>query len=589
MWFSWVHPSRYWVWLVRFGLAAALLLATVLLHQFPSSFVKLDALVSDFMSRQQVVYDTPDLITIVDVDDASLQTIHSWPWPRSLLAQLLEVVAEEHDAAAVLLDVLLPEDKPGSGDEALAAAVAKGRVCLSQAFDLVAQPKPRQLGLLNLGSVPAEGAFEAVGFVANFAGLASVAQCVGHITPLVDGDGLVRHMPLQIAYGDQAWWSLAHSALLGSGVDWRGSQTGGKLKIPFRTAPEAWRVISARDVLLGEVAPGSLDGHYVLIGASALGLSDRISTPIHPWLPGYVVHAEQLAFGLYPPDAGLGFKPSALWFALFGVGLVFWLVVRFHPWILVLGLLGYSALWLFLVDRVWYVYADLWVSLPLLAMGLSLLVLLPFEWWVARRLAGNITRVFKDYVTPDIVDELVAQSGDYVSPRVQVVTVMFADIEGFTRLAKRYSTEELAGLTQALLTMMSEAVLAQRGTVDKYLGDAVMAFWNAPIEVADHAQRALEAAREIQLKLAEFNQQRGGEPIGVRIGIHSGEAMVGDLGTRFRHAYTAIGDSVNIAHRLQAAARNFDRWIVVSDASYDLLADQAGEDFVVVKPGDLRV
>lgn len=573
---------------IRGLLAISVFVTTLLLFYFPSSFEKFDALISDSLSRLQISDDTPDLITIIDIDDTSLQTIHSWPWPRSLLADLLISLQSEHSPRVILLDVLLPEAKGGDEDRYLESVIGQSPVCLSQAFDLVEQPNVRELGQLSLGRADLESAWPAFGFVANYPSLANQARCVGHITPLVDGDGIIRHIPFSIGFDQQAWLSLADSALVFSGLLDRSFRDDAKLPIAYRTAPEAWRVIPAHAVLFETLTPGMLDGHFVLIGSSALGLSDRVSTPIHPWLPGYVVHAEQLAYRLYPPSDFLVFKPSAWLFAILTIALVFGLVMRFNVLFAMVVSILFLAVWFGLVGRVWYQFSDIYPSLPLIATGLSFMLLLPFEWLVASRQAKKVTAVFKDYVTPEVVDQLVKNSSDYVTPKARIVTVLFADIEGFTQLAKHCSTSELANLTQSVLSIMSEAVYANRGTLDKYLGDAVMAFWNAPLESPNHAQLAFDAAVLIQQKMAEFNANRSGKPIGVRIGIHTGEAMVGDLGTRYRHAYTAIGDSVNIAHRLQTHARSFNTSILLSEQTFRLLAKPSGWPFEKVDTESVR-
>lgn len=535
-----------------------------------------DWVLGDVLASWNAVESPAERIVIVDIDDVSLQQFGSWPWSRSLMGALVERLVDDHVDVVVGLDLLFPEHR--EGDEVLVSQVESGAVCLAVAFDLEPGNRVREIGELG-GGVASEKGWSAQGYIGHFAELAEAASCVGHITPLTDGDGLIRRFPDWVVWEGRAWGGLA-AAMAGFELE---SVEPFVSRIPFRVAPDQWRSISASEVLMGDVPPGTLDGAFVLVGSSAMGLSDRISTPIHPWLPGVVVHAELLNHYLNPPDLVVWLHPRPLLFSGLVLLVLFWMFARFSVPVgaaagvgLLLGWLGYYA-W------VWPVASGHLVSLPVVTIGLTLLLVLPFEWLVVQRRNRYITKLFKDYLPQSVVDQLLQTDEDVLTPRVQPITVMFADIEGFTVLARELSTDELASLTRDVLSLMTEEIHDQGGTLDKYIGDAVMAFWNAPMPQVNHADLAVRAALGIVARLRSMRFGSSAQvEVRVRIGINTGEAMVGDLGTGLRHAYTAIGHSVNHAHRLHDSARDFGAFILISQSTFSALnSSYKLEDFEV--------
>ncbi|MGE4503356.1 MAG: CHASE2 domain-containing protein [Thiomicrospira sp.] len=570
----------------RIAVSIVVVILITLMYIYPKSIQKIDTLVGDIVTRGQLSQLTPSKISIIDIDDQSLQSIHSWPWPRDLMAQLIKKLVEEQGPHAILLDIVMPEKTGEFGEFMLEDIVKNAPVCLSQAFDLNRQNQERQIGFLADGNASSQGAQHAYGYVGNYDDLSASARCVGHITPYY-GDGVIREYPIKITWNNQAWYSLVDSTLIAYD-NWSPDTTRGLIqKIPYQIEPNSWQVISAQAILLGQLPAQFLKGKYVLIGSSALGLSDRVTTPIHPWLPGVVIHAEMLNYRLSPPKTLITLKPNAWLYSVFCVVVIAFFIARAKLLTFVALTLTLSVTWFLWVSQVWYLYVDLLPSLPLISLFLQAIIQFFYEWLVVHRQNRKVTRLFKNYVPEAVVKQLLLEADDYTEPTIKEITVLFADIEGYTRMAKNYTPQQTAAITKDVLTLITEAVYANQGTLDKYLGDAVMAFWNAPLTQQYHAQKALDAANQIQRRLQHYNTTSAIPPISVRIGIHTGQAMVGELGTHLRHAYTAIGDTVNKAHRLHEYTKKFGVHILISEETYQQLNDKSHVSYKVVNIHDL--
>ncbi|MGC9387103.1 MAG: CHASE2 domain-containing protein, partial [Hydrogenovibrio sp.] len=578
---------------VRIWIALITITAVIILAYAPKALQKTDWLLGDVLTQWLSSPQTVNDIVLIDIDDNSLQTLGDWPWPRALLAQLLQTLFTDHHPKGVALDMVLPEPKEAKGDAELAALLQQYPICLAVAFDLEQNPQTREIGTLPkrhdaFDSIPesqAEPLLPATGYIANHRQLTEAAQCIGHITPLVEADGVIRQIPRAIEWNGQAWPNLAlalHRLTQGQSAVKKQVASHSTHKsierIPYKIPYRDWPSIPAQTVLMGEVPPGFLDGKTLFIGSSALGLSDRVTTPIHPWLPGVVIHAEMLNHLLHPePIYITHFQALALAYGLIAVLLVAWWLTRWHPIYALLGALVLAVAWLGLAAWGWQQQLDFSPSLPWVAILLIVTLQVPYEWMVIQRQNQKITKLFQGYVSPAIVQKLLASDLNPLEPQISEVTVMFADIEGFTKMGRHLTTDELSTISRQVLTLITEEIYRADGTLDKYIGDAAMAFWNAPIPQKNHAQKALDCALEIQRKLQTYNEKNPQSPIQVRIGIHTGDAMIGDLGTRFRNTYTAIGDTVNIAHRLHDLTKEYDTMVLISSATESRLTRRLDE------------
>ncbi|HEY0879041.1 MAG TPA: adenylate/guanylate cyclase domain-containing protein [Zeimonas sp.] len=542
---------------------------------------------------RMLVERTPDpRIGLVDIDEESLRRSGPWPWPRRLLADLVERLVSTHGAALVVLDLVLPEPAAGndaSGDLRLAALARERLLVSAQAFDYVRRELPVRTGVPGgaFAHVDALPAVAATGHVAGFAGLAAQG-CVGNVGFAPDADGQVRRLPLLTEWRGERYPTLALAALscVRDDLDYAAIVRAlpvdgeGQWQLRYGRDPSAFDALPAHAVFDADAAHAALRGRIVLVGSSALGLSDRVATPLASSVAGVLVHAGALgdlldaearqARGGFAWSVALALPVALAW--LLVSTLLLWRAIgrahRLHAIAaaLVLALGGWLALSLWIVDG----GRPLPVSAPLWSYAFLMLVQLPFEWSAAQSRVRARTRLLSRYVARPVLDELLArETDDPLSTRHAEISVLIADMQDYTRMTAHSTLEETAALTRGFLDCLTRPVLEGMGTLDKYTGDGLVAFWGAPLPVTDHAPRALRAALGILATVEHFNRRRvarGELPVRVRIGLATGRALVGDLGTPFRSTYTAVGDVINLASRLQQAARDFDDDIVASHA-----------------------
>lgn len=523
-------------------------------------------------------------LTVVDIDERALTSVGSWPWPRDRLADLVDILLSVYGARSVGLDIVLPESSNGPGESRLLALAMHAPLTLAQIFDFTERERPLLQGQPSAGKPlqPGLPSLQAYGYIANHNGLAG-APCVGNIGYQPDVDGVLRRTPTHVRYGDRLYASLAASQLRCSqGVPAKQgtrpsmplefpADADGEWRIPYRYALEAYTVVSAADVLDERVPTTLVAGRHVLIGSSALALGDRVSTPLAPLSAGVMVHAANLS-GLLDLAEG---KIRAPWsgraimviWTLLSLMVAVYGIASLSAWGGVSLLLGLALSWLALALAGAAGQAEWSVTAPLWAYALLLLVAVPYEWWQSQRQSSRLLATFAHYVAQPVLDEIVRLGMTYsLKPTLCEVTVLIADMEGYTRTTSSLSLEDAADLTKDFLGCLTRPVLAWRGTLDKYSGDGLVAFWGAPLACPDQADRAINAALDVMKEVARFNRDRAEmklPPVKVRIGIESGKALVGDLGTAFRSTYTAVGDCINFASRLEAAAKDYPMALLI--------------------------
>jgi adenylate cyclase len=533
----------------------------------------------DAMLRARASVAPEQRLVVIDIDEASLAQAGPWPWPRERIASLIELLLGTYGARGVALDLVLPEAADGAGDARLAMLAQHGPLVLPHAFDYngslplrVGQPGAGQPGARRGDAVAASGV------IANHAGLAG-ARHIGNIGMIPDSDGMLRRLPMRTWYAGQTYptLSLALMRCCGGFQSAAGGAGGGLTdgdglrRIPYSRAWEAYTVVPAGDILAQRWPADLIADKLVLIGSSSLGLSDRVATPLSASTSGLLVHAAALTTLL---DARDGLAPTpwpgraiAVLFACAVALLAAYTFPRLSA-LANVALLGAASLaWLGLAFIMLPHDARFSVSGPLLSHLLLLAVGVPHAWQQAQRHSRRLLGTLRLYVADAVVDELLRSNlRDPLAPGRRDVTTLIADMEGYTGHVEALSVEQAALLTHDFLDCLTRPVLAQHGTLDKYTGDGLVAFWGAPLPVADHADQALDAALAIAAAVRQFNlarQARGEAPLRVRIGIESGVAMAGDFGSTSRSIYTAVGDSVNVASRLETLARDLPHDIIV--------------------------
>ncbi|CAH0137625.1 Adenylate cyclase 2 [Massilia sp. Bi118] len=528
----------------------------------------------DAFLRMQVSTKEEPRVLVVDIDEASLARLGPWPWPRARIADLVEILLTRYEARGVALDIMLPDSADSAGDTRLALLARYGPVVPLQAFDF---NRTRELqvrvGTLGGAVTAATRGVRATGYIGNYPALAA-APHVGAAAYITDADGVLRRVPLLTEFEGRQYPALA-LALIGCCSGQAQSPAprleSSTIRVGFDRDWPAYTVVSAADILDGAIDPPSAAGRLVVVGSSSLGMADRVTTPFGADRPGLGVQANMLTT-LLDRQAGLAPAPwpgrlIACIFALvtaFGATLAF---PRLSALASVALLAASSLAWLVLAFFANRHDPDFSPAGPLATNLFLLAAAIPFQWQLAQRRSRHLLSTLRQYVAPAVVEELLrSEAEDPLKPRQLDVTTLIADMEGYTSQVEALPMAEGARLTRDFLDCLTGPVIETMGTLDKYTGDGLVAFWGAPLPIAGHADLALDAAREILHRvevLSRRHQAAGHAPLRVRIGIESGPAMAGDFGTSFRSIYTAVGDSVNTASRLEQVARDFPHDVII--------------------------
>ena len=450
------------------------------------------------------------------------------------------------------------------------------------------------------------------GFGANIAPLAAAAPQAGFFNAIADADGVVRSTPLIAEYQGQFYESLAlgmfrhligmpevelpRSSIPGSSDADPGpahivlKQAGRSLAIPvdhraaalvpFRgrgaTKGGSFRYYSASDVLAGRLPAGQLEGKIVLIGTTAPGLLDLRATPVSEAYPGVEIHANLIS-GLLDgrmlakPDYAMGFEIVVLLVAGITLALGLPVLTALQAFALsgiVMGAVVLLNSWLYLRHGLVLPIASAFtMSVSVVALNMS------YGYWVESRSKRELATLFGTYVPPELVDEMLKDPDRYTMQATErELTVMFCDMRGFTRLSERMVPSELQGLLNMIFSRLTRIIRAERGTVDKYMGDCIMAFWGAPLDSDQHASQAVRAALAMAQEVQVINQERqmsGELAIAIGIGLHTGNMCVGDMGSDVRRSYTVVGDAVNLGSRLEGLTKTYGVDIIASQATHD--------------------
>ena len=464
------------------------------------------------------------------------------------------------------------------------------------------------------------------GFGANIERLARASPVAGFFNSITDGDGVVRSIPLLAEYKGEYYESLslalfrmmAGSPKVAPGFSQEKfltrhsqglesillSQEGKTLAIPvdkrvatlvpFRGNGGAnggsFRYISAADLLAKRIAPGQLQGKIVLLGTTAPGLLDLRVTPVGETYPGVETHANVIS-GLLDgkafvkPDYAVGFEVVIL--ILSGLLLAFVLPILSASKAVATSAAVVGAL----VGINYWLYLSFGLVLPLasaLVMAFIAFALnMSYGYFVESKSRRDLANLFGTYVPPELVDEMVKDAASYnMKATTKELTVMFCDMRGFTQMSETMEPTQLQALLNTVFSRLTDQIRMNRGTIDKYMGDCIMAFWGAPIHTPDHASLAVKTAFEMVdaiRKLNDEHRSKGLPEIGVGIGLNTGTMCVGDMGSDIRRSYTVIGDAVNLGSRLEGLSKNYGVQIVVSESTRQLANDFAWQELDKVR------
>ena len=472
------------------------------------------------------------------------------------------------------------------------------------------------------------------GYGSNIPQLAAAAPMAGHFNPIAENDGVMRSVPLIADYKGQYYESLSlamfrvlaglptvqpgfpperflgrnyeglESILLKQGdkslaipVDFRVATL-----VPYRgfggPAAGSFKYISGADVLAKRLPEEALKDKIILLGTTAPGLVDLRVTPVGETYPGVEAHANVIS-GLLDgkilvkPDYAMGYEVAIL--VLAGLTLALALPLISAPRAMLLSVGVFAAL---LALNFWlYVSGGLVMPLAsaLLMVATSFALNMSYGYFVESRSKRELANLFGTYVPPELVDEMVKDPDSYsMTATSKELTVMICDMRGFTKLSERMEPIQLQALLNGVFSRLTSVIRGNRGTIDKYMGDCVMAFWGAPVETTEHAQLAVKSALEMANAVRGINEEhraKGMPEIGVGVGLNTGSMCVGDMGSNIRRSYTVIGDAVNLGSRLEGLSKVYGVEIVVSETTRKLAPDYAWQelDKVRVKGKDQAV
>ncbi|KRR12642.1 CHASE2 domain-containing protein [Bradyrhizobium valentinum] len=586
-------------------------------------------------------------VTIVDIDDKSLEKLGQWPWPRTRLADLITELTRL-GAVVIAFDAVFPEPdrlNPAlaadtfrnldeetrarlralpSNDQIFADAIRKSRVVLGESGlpeEITALDKTLPVtGLAMLGEEPQRFMFNFPGLLRNVPVLEHAAAGRGLFTIKPERDGIVRRVPMIMQAQGQTLPSLTFEMLRvasGSGTILIKAEKAGiksigvkGFQIPTDHNGQIWVhyarndasiYVPAINVLEKNVAPDMIAGKLVLIGTSAVGLNDIKTTPVSRAMPGVEIHAQVLETTLTGEVISTPIYGIAVEFAtalLFGL-----LVIAFAPLFGPVTLVALGAAFATaLIGTSAYFYAQhrllIDFTYPLMSTTSIYLTLIFASFVREQAQRRQIRSAFGQYLSPALVEQL-AQSPEklVLGGEEREMTIMFSDMRGFTSISETYKNDPqgLTALMNRFLTPLTNAILNRKGTIDKYMGDAIMAFWNAPLDDKDHELNACEAALDMLERVDELNQARELEakeegrpfiPLNAGIGLNTGTCVVGNMGSDQRFDYSVFGDSVNLASRLEGQSKEYGFPIIVGSRTALAVKDRFAIlelDFIMVK------
>jgi adenylate cyclase len=611
---------------------------------------QLDNIIYDARMRLTMPDKVDPRIVILDIDEKSLQQVGRWPWPRDIMARLIDKLFDKYKVALVGFDVVFAEAdyssgiraldelaknelsqvpgfqaqyarmRPGLDNDGLFAKAIKGRPVVLGYYFSSEKDSPRT------GAIPApvlpKGTFTGrniaftswIGYGGNLPQFQNNAAAAGHFNPVVDFDGVVRRVPM-IAELDGAYYESLSLAMLRtlialknggkfpevrpgfapnsmmnkgySGLEWL--QVGpvripvddsASALIPFRGGKYSFPYASLADVLSDRIKPDALNGRIALVGTTAPGLLDLRSTPVDSVYPGVEIHANLIA-GMM--DGEVKQKPSYMLGA--EVMLLVLAGALLSVMIPMLSALWATAAALLAASLIVALDLEVWIQanmvLPLASALLMIVALytmnMAYGYFVESRSKRQFTELFGQYVPPELVDRMAQDPEKYsMEGKEEVLTVLFSDVRGFTTISESLSAKDLSAYINDYLTSMSLVIRGNRGTLDKYIGDAIMAFWGAPVEDPNHARNGVLTALQMQQRAVTLNQEfraKGWPEFHIGIGVNSGRMRVGDMGSKLRKAYTVMGDPVNLGSRLEGITKQYGVGILVGEDTRKAVKD----------------
>jgi adenylate cyclase len=532
-------------------------------------------------------------IVIVGIDEDTLEKIGRWPWPRSVLARCVDNLVGA-DAKIIGIDIIFPEKSQDRTQDIRFAEALSGsnRAIGALYFEHVAVPVAEMVhGELVFGEeFRTRMIYPIPLFRKSFEGM-------GFTNAHPDNDGVLREAQLKREYDGKRYFSF--NVVMASCYGDKGKKTESFFSLPegedtilvnYRGRQDSYVEYSFKLIYDGKFPKSWIKDKVVLIGSTAIGAFDHYPSPYDKIFPGVEFHATVIDNLLHSdyirrcPDLFI-----AVLIVVFGIclGQVF---LRIKPLVgaifFLLGIVGYFCFSQYMFTRA-YLHIDFLA--PSLSMIFSFFGIMGYRYATEAKEKAWIKKTFSYYLSPDVIKELTANPEKLrLGGERKDLTVLFSDIRGFTTLSEKLNPEEVSNLLNEHLSAMTEIIFRHGGTLDKFVGDTVMAFWGAPVPQEDHPRKAVLCALEMTNRLAymqEIWRTKGRPVIEIGIGINTGEMIVGNMVSKQRMDYTVIGDNVNLASRLETLTRKYNAKIIIAESTYELVRNE-----VEVKPlGKVRI
>ena len=597
-------------------------------------------------------------IIIADVDEKSLAEVGQWPWERSTLARLMDTLFDHYQIKVVGFDMIFAEKDESSGlkilqdlaggallnndefqyelekiqpslenDNLFSRSLAGRNIVLGQVFnqheEVAFNELPEPIGSLSEKYANKLPIIQPKGYSANLPILQKNAATAGFFdNPTLDEDGIFRRVPIIQEYKGGLYESLAlavarlalDSPELKINIQVAQEDTYsieianlGEYAIPvdkdvailvaYRGRQNSFPYLSIADILNRKIPIEQLKNKIVLIGTSAPGLLDLRSTPVQNAYPGVEVHANIVSSIL---DQRIKHRPAYItgfeFISVLVLGIIMISVLAFlSPLWISIFTVGMSLLVFGSNMLAWNNGLVLPLASPILLIISLFILQMSYGFFVESRGKRQLAKLFGQYIPPELVDEMSEDPTDVMMEgQSREMTVLFSDVRGFTTISEGLSSKELSQLMNSFLTPMTHVIHNHRGTIDKYMGDAIMSFWGAPLDDPHHAKNALLAGLDMIKKLEAMQDEfkkRGWPEIKVGVGINTGVMSVGNMGSEFRMAYTVMGDAVNLGSRIEGLTKQYGVEIIVSESTAEALPEfeYLELDYVAVKGKDKPV
>ncbi|MFT9847145.1 CHASE2 domain-containing protein [Aneurinibacillus sp. REN35] len=557
---------------VRLGQVIAVLTALAVLFMYRGTLDFIDFFFQDtFMQRES---GTDNRVVVIGIDDESIENIGKWPWDRRVHAQLIDTLTQGKPAV-IAFDITfpVPSDDPEENKEMIDAVKRAGNVVLARYGTFHSSAK--------------QGSIEAVELSEPFLELKEAATGLGHINTIPDEDQVVRKSLYTFHYKEKPIESFSwiiykifeRNQKHQVNAEDIPLDTFNRFHIPYAGGPGQFEVVPYSSVLNGEVPPDYFKDRIVLIGPYAVGLKDDYPTPLDhkTKMYGVEIHANIIQVLLEKNfKQELDWKWNAVILVLATL-FVYYLFRKVHPGISFIVLVAIIS---GLIFGSTYLYGKgIIISIGYLISLLitSYIVVIGFNYMKELLERRRVTDIFGRYVAPQVVSQILenGEEGLRLGGTRRELTVLFVDIRGFTPLSEQAEPEEIVEILNEYLDLTATCIFRYGGTLDKFIGDATMAIFNAPLLLEDHQMRAVQAAwamKEGAVALEKKLMERFGRSVTFGIGIHTGPAVFGNIGSKTRMDYTAIGDTVNTTARLESNAKPGQ--IIISEAVYESVKEQ---------------